>query len=376
MSVWKYVKVDGVWRYKRAIEDKGKIIPNMVRVDGKVEFHEEGTYYFRSGRQWIRLDAMPTSTLEARELLQAHDLAVKHGIVAADQPTQSSCLRDAIEPYLEGYAPGHQTKTVKGLRTTLNEFVAVIGNKRLSAVTKDDVKRFWQRVVDDSPTNSWRTAYNECNKVRMFLVEHGVDVIGKGKNGKGEKRWRIPKFVEETPETYDEQETERFFALCDPRQKAAYSTMLMGLFREKEVVYLTWDCVDVAQSVLKVKAKPQYKWKPKKAHERDVKVPRGLMNMIVALPKQAPLVFPRRDGKPDLKLWRKAKQIARKAGLDTDHVWLHKFRATGATRYFQKGMPLPDIMALGGWRDMKSVMRYMGRLRDDKLTAAVEAAWA
>jgi hypothetical protein len=39
-------------------------------------------------------------------------------------------------------------------------------------------------------------------------------------------------------------------------------------------------------------------------------------------------------------------------------------------------MPLPDIMALGGWRDMKSVMRYMGRLRDDKLTAAVEAAWA
>jgi hypothetical protein len=35
----------------------------------------------------------------------------------------------------------------------------------------------------------------------------------------------------------------------------------------------------------------------------------------------------------------------------------------------------PDTMHLGGWRDMKSVMRQMGRLRDDKLTAAVEAAW-
>ena len=66
----------------------------------------------------------------------------------------------------------------------------------------------------------------------MFLVEHGVDVIGKGKNGKGEKRWRIPKFVEETPEIYDEQETERFFALCDPRQKAAYSTADGTLPRE------------------------------------------------------------------------------------------------------------------------------------------------
>jgi hypothetical protein len=31
MSVWKYVKVKGAWRYKAAIEDKGKIIPNMVR---------------------------------------------------------------------------------------------------------------------------------------------------------------------------------------------------------------------------------------------------------------------------------------------------------------------------------------------------------
>ena len=371
MSVWKYVKVDGAWRYKAAIEDKGKIIPNMVRVDGKVEFHEEGTYYFRSGRQWIKLDAMPASTQEARERLQAHDLAVKHGLVPADQPTRSSSIRDAIEPYLAGYAPGHQPKTVNGLRTTLNKFVAVIGNKRVSAVTRDDVKRYWQHVVDTSRTNSWRTASNECNKVRMFLVEYGVVVVGKGRN-----KWPIPKFVEEVPEVYDDREVEQFLALCDPRQKAAYSTMLMGLFREKEVVYLTWDCVDVVRSVLKVKAKPQYNWKPKKHHEREVKVPRELMNMIVALPRIGPLVFARHDGKPDTKLWRKAKQIARKAGLDTDRVWLHKFRATGATHYFQKGMPLPDIMALGGWRDMKSVLRYMGRLRDDRLTAAVEAAWA
>jgi hypothetical protein len=83
MSVWKYVQVKGAWRYKAAIEDKGKIIPNMVRVDGKVEFHEESTYYFRSGRQWIKLDALPTSTQEARERLQAHDLAVKHGLGAS-----------------------------------------------------------------------------------------------------------------------------------------------------------------------------------------------------------------------------------------------------------------------------------------------------
>jgi hypothetical protein len=61
MSVWKYVKVNGAWRYKAAIEDKGKIIPNMVRVDGKVEVHEEGTYYFRSHRCTLQYSPEPLS---------------------------------------------------------------------------------------------------------------------------------------------------------------------------------------------------------------------------------------------------------------------------------------------------------------------------
>jgi len=155
MSVWKYVKVHGTGHYKAAIEDKGKIIPNMVRVDGKVEFNEEGTYYFRSGRQWIKLDAMPTSTQEARERLQAHDLAVKHGLVPADQPTRSSSIRDAIEPYLAAYAPGHRMKTVNGVRTTLNKFATVIGNKRVSAsphTCRDGSSRSALRVTGSSST--------------------------------------------------------------------------------------------------------------------------------------------------------------------------------------------------------------------------------
>jgi len=39
-------------------------------------------------------------------------------------------------------------------------------------------------------------------------------------------------------------------------------------------------------------------------------------------------------------------------------------------------MPLPHFMRLGGWRDLTSLQRYMGLLNHDRLTAAVEAAWA
>jgi hypothetical protein len=39
-------------------------------------------------------------------------------------------------------------------------------------------------------------------------------------------------------------------------------------------------------------------------------------------------------------------------------------------------MGLREVMDMGGWRDLASVQRYMGRLNHDRRQAAVEAAWA
>jgi integrase/recombinase XerD len=150
--------------------------------------------------------------------------------------------------------------------------------------------------------------------------------------------------------------------------------MLKALFCEKEAIYLTWDCVDAKRSMLRVKRKPEYGWKPKNHHERDVTVPRDLIDQITALPRTSKLVFPREDRQPDGHLLRDLKGIAALAGVDPGKAWLHKFRATGATRLLQRGMPPPDVMRLGGWHDLASAQRYMGLL--NRLTAAVEAAWA
>ena len=58
-------------------------------------------------------------------------------------------------------------------------------------------------------------------------------------------RWSIPPYVEETPEVYDEDEAAKLLAGNDPRRKAAYAVMYMGLAAAKEAVYLTRDRVDV-----------------------------------------------------------------------------------------------------------------------------------
>ena len=46
VSIWKHVRLaDGKWRYCRPVLDaKGKIVPNMVLVDGREVRHDEGTY--------------------------------------------------------------------------------------------------------------------------------------------------------------------------------------------------------------------------------------------------------------------------------------------------------------------------------------------
>jgi integrase len=112
------------------------------------------------------------------------------------------------------------------------------------------------------------------------------------------------------PEVYEDDEVALLLGGCDQRHRAAYSVMLKALFREKECVYLTWADVDAKRSVLRVRSKPEYGWRVKKYHERDVTVPRDLIVQIMALPRTGVLVFGREDGKPDLHMLRYLKQVA------------------------------------------------------------------
>src|SRR5258706_9478590 len=66
-TLYKYVKVDGTWRYcKAAYHDNSKIKPDIVFVNVKqalLEKHPEGRYYMSHNGQW--LDAFPDA-LEAQ----------------------------------------------------------------------------------------------------------------------------------------------------------------------------------------------------------------------------------------------------------------------------------------------------------------------
>jgi len=219
--------------------------------------------------------------------------------------------------------------------------------------------------VDHSPTKSYRTAHNRVMSLGKFLTENDVTI-----------KWKVSPFDEQTPEIYEEEEVPLLLGACDARHRAAYSAMLQGLLREQEVIFLTWADVDARRNILHVKSKPEYGFRVKKHHERGVTVPKDLIDQIMALLKNGPLVFAKDDGEPDGHLLRYLKDAAKRAGLDPKRAKLHSFRRTGATILLQKGMPLQEVMALGGWRDLASVQRYAGLMNHARRQAAVEACWA
>jgi integrase/recombinase XerD len=68
--------------------------------------------------------------------------------------------------------------------------------------------------------------------------------------------------------------------------------------------------------------------------------------------------------------------IAKRAKLNPETFWLHKFRATFATRHLWGGVDLRTVQSWLGHKDMVSTMRYLKPNRSQAVRDKVEATWA
>ena len=115
--------------------------------------------------------------------------------------------------------------------------------------------------------------------------------------------------------------------------------------------------------------------------ERTIPVPRHLtekLKKMLARRGKGGLLFPTANGKPKYDFLDMAKRIAKRAGIAQDEVWLHKFRATFATRALwavAAGVELRTVQAWMGHEDLASTLRYLKPQRGEKAQQMVEAIW-
>jgi integrase len=220
-------------------------------------------------------------------------------------------------------------------------------------------------------------------RVNQFLrTALGVDA------GKGLVTVKDAKFVEREPEVYTDDEVDVFLKACGPFHVLVFNTLLMAGLRKQEMENLEWPDINFTTGTLSVRGKKTFQ--PKDWEERDIEIPRELLEMLFAARRDRGLVFATKTGKKYTHVWDDCKDIAKKvgeelarkagqkdieqAGKETAAKYHpHKFRATYCTKLLQSGIDLKTVQKLLGHKTIESTMRYLAKAESKKVKAKVDA---
>ena len=378
-NLTKRVETAHGWRYCRVVlSANGRVKPDVVIVNGKEEKHEEGAYYleWREGskrvRQSVGKDASDASARRQRK--EAELNAVNYGVavVAAEKAQKQRPIADAVVSYLAEIKLSRTSATHSAYTLALRNFTESCSKTYLEEIDRVDLLQYVKHLRDGGLSD--RTCHNRFEHLLTFLKANGIEKLAHKRD------W--PKYVTQEPESYEDEELAAFFKACDTEERVFFEFYLMTGFRKKEVTFCTWQDVDLKHGVIRVTAKQEHGFRPKDWEEREVPIPDKLVRSLKQWAKQrngSEFVFPTRNGTPRkhrTQLLELCKAVAERAGLDEEGFWLHKFRATFATKHLQAGVDLRTVQLWLGHKDLESTMRYLKPARGKGIREKVNATFA
>lgn len=281
--------------------------------------------------------------------------ARNHGmaIVAEGQNGRRS-LPAAVADFLEETKLTKKPKTHAAYSTALKYFTESRAKVYLEDIERRDLLNFSAFLRDEKELHP-RTCWNKFSNVMSFLKAQNIRGLAK-KND-----W--PSYVEEEPEVYEQEELDALFAACNEQERLSFEFFLMTGMREQEVMHAYWSDVNFAHATVRVSHKSDRGWTPKAYKEREIPIPEKLLKSLKAWKakgdRACPLVFPTGGCNPKLDFLDCLKTSAERAKLNKENFWLHKFRATFATRCLWAGVDLRTVQLWLGHSDMESTVRYL-----------------
>jgi integrase len=169
------------------------------------------------------------------------------------------------------------------------------------------------------------------------------------------------------PNPYHKKEIDAMMKVAGKRKLLLRFFRATGM-RKGEVAHAEKSDLNPLMNTIRVQPKPKFGWVPKTVKgERDIKISRGLMADLMALPDG--LLFPNEEsGKPERHYERIIKEIALEAGVVAAPKadWCHRWRDTFATEQVRmKIHDLRDIARMMGHSDMKTIDLYAEFCRMD-----------
>jgi integrase len=365
-TLYKYVKVEGTWRYcKAAYHDNGKIKPDVVFVNVKqamLEKHAEGRYYMSHNGQWI--DA-GTDALEAQrkrkqrlaldEFKRLSGKASAQSSVVLPDSTGRITLSAAAEKYFaNGEARGLDPETIRKYRAAVDPFVEHCGVNYVDECrdNKQVLLNYmgWLRkkpVPKRKHGNPERTLANKVGDARIFLKEFGITKLLK----KNEE----PKYHKKKVVAHPDDELDVLYGAADAEETFLLDFFIGSMARDHEA-YGKYCDPDLTGTTLTLYGKHH--------KTRTVEISQRLADAIRERRKHSnsKRLFVNCNGKPDKHLLRTLQNIAKKAGAKF-HTELHKLRKTGASRRYLAGVPLPTLMLELGHESLAVTQDYLADVR-------------
>jgi site-specific recombinase XerD len=167
-----------------------------------------------------------------RQRKEAELNAVNNGVsIVAEGQNGNRSLAAAVTDYLEETKLSKKSKTHAAYSKALEYFQECCSKVQIEEIDRKDLLRF-AAFLRDEKEQAPRSVYNKFENLMTFLKANGV----RGLVGKND--W--PRYTEEEPEMYKQEELKKLFAVCDAEEKLWYEFFLMTGMREQEVVHSYW----------------------------------------------------------------------------------------------------------------------------------------
>jgi integrase/recombinase XerD len=377
VNLTKRIQTANGLRYCPVLESaNGRVKPDYVLVNGRREQHPEGAYYleWREKGKRVRLsvgkDAQEAAARRQRK--QAELNALSNGVsVLPESDNGHRSVAAAVSQFLEETELTKKPKTLAAYSIALNYFTESCRKLYLREIERHDLLKF-SSFLRDEKKQSPRSVYNKFETVMAFLKANGI----RGLVGRND--W--PRYTEEEPEMYEQEELDKLFEACDEEERLWYEFFLMTGMREQEAMHTYWSDVNFGAATVGVSHKLDRGWTPKANKEREIPIPAKLVKSLKARKAKADencrLVFPTAGCNPKLDFLDCLKACADRAKLDKEDFWLHKFRSTFATRCLWAGVDLRTVQQWLGHSDMESTMRYLKPSRSQLVRAKVNEIFA
>lgn len=320
VNVIKRIKRGSKWPFACVVEQNGRIVRDHVWVAGRDEHHPEGRYYlewYEAGKRRRKPVPKFENLLQAARSESIELNALKAGLLlptdaAAIQKPARLTMNTAIDDYLEYIRKHRSLRTYRTYRPVLHVlFRNSYAMTYVDEVTREDILKFTSDCFDQGLVP--RTVYDRLVTVLQLFKRHGHKGLVEASD------W--PSYVETIRPIYEPEEIAAMLQHASMDEAVLIKFCLTSGFRDREIRYVTWRDVDFRNSVVRVTAKPIWKFKPKNYEERAVPLPAAMIDQLQQWKARrnatpAELIFPNTRGKPNSLHMEVVKRVAHRAKLN------------------------------------------------------------